>query len=511
MEQRLEETTQLRMDTSMASFADISDWNRFPLPPSFKGCIDHTLDSLALAGDSGERRLNQQQACIGHLARSPFAEAMLGRLEPPAAGLAETARLLGLIREQAPRITPWVTVDLDLQGFRRSSALALKLPEGCGINLALNLGPTTQGACFDEQLRQLQGIGAIAGGLGLQRRLMLIDAPLASPERLRASIEFTLRHGWERLTLCDAAAKLTPLGVRNILAHIFGGFPELNAGATALEFHGGNDRGFAVANAMAAIANGIQHVHGSVMAFDQQGRHVALNTLLNNYSLPGGHQPLADYAEYIGPLHSRLERESSPALAQNSRTALSSFYSGGECGASNDFIARHYMPEATATLRPASAPLVPANNRLRFIFKVSADDWHVRLLIEVGAMELDLGERVHHYVLLLLAREYCHQQQERARQKAVSPAEIDPLGLGWIERERLHKMIGDSEAQFNVKVCRATKQIGRALQSAGILDYKPVSTRVGSIRLACADFEIFKDSSLEWRVEDWRVWPSLEC
>ncbi|SEC66863.1 hypothetical protein [Pseudomonas anguilliseptica] len=446
-----------------------SDWNRFPLPASFRGCVDHT--PCLLEDENGSQAWKRY---IEQLAQTPFGDICLGRLHADErvldAALAE-------LRACAPQLRPWLDAQqpADIDPLTR---LISRHPQ-CGIQLRVQLGGHTCEQIGEQLIALIEVVEALRGA---PLCLVLQDAPGASPAQLQACIEFAQHFAIERITLCDQQARLTPLGVRNLLTHLLEQFPELPSSGPALAFKGNDRHGFALANSMSAIANGIHFVHGAILGRATQESPLALNQLLNNYAIPQAQQA-NHYAELIGQLTGLPIESSQPQPSQAFDKLIP--------------LNQQRLHTAEGSARPSGS----RNETPRFIFKVSADDWHVQLLIEVGNQQLDLGERVHHYVLLLLAREFCQQLQ--ARQTASSPATTDPMSLGWIEREHLHKMIGDSQAQLNVKVFRAIKQINCAFSSVGLPSYKPVLTRVGSIRFACPDFTIYKESSLEQDVRGW--------
>lgn len=450
-----------RQTTAPTQLVASSDWNRFPLPASFRGCVDHT-PSLLAAEDSNQAWKRH----IEQLAQTPFGDIALGRLQTDEWALDAA---LTQLRAHAPQLRPWLDAPQPVELAPLVSLLA-RHPQ-CGIQLRVQLGGRS---CeqIGEQLVALVDSVTELHQCGAALCLILQDAPSALPSQLHACIEFARQFAIDRITLCDQQARLTPLGVRNLLTHLLEQFPELHESGPALAFKGNDKHGLALANSMSAIANGIHFVHGAILAQATPESPLALYQLLSNYAIPEVRQANR-YAELIGQL-----------------TGLPV-----DCGAHRP--GPEASHEAFAPLRGEAQP--PSAATPRFIFKVSADDWHVQLLIEVAGQQLDLGERVHHYVLLLLAREFCQQLQDRGS------AASDPMSLGWVEREHLYKMIGDSQAQLNVKLFRAIKQIHCVLGKAGLPSYKPILTRVGSIRFACPDFTIYKDSTLEHEVRGWAV------
>ena len=84
-------------------------------------------------------------------------------------------------------------------------------------------------------------------------------------ELFRAAID----HGATRLCLCDTVGHATPDGVRNLIRFT----RELIAGtgvAVGIDWHGHNDRGLALENAIWAFEYGADRVHGTVLGIGER-------------------------------------------------------------------------------------------------------------------------------------------------------------------------------------------------------------------------------------------------
>lgn len=447
----------------------LCEWNRLALMPSFSGVVAHAFDALVHSCSSQEEVTQGLNAMV----QSRVTDVLLN-LQPSGA----PQELLHLLqRHQAP-VRIWFNLPTS-PNWQEQQLLDLTAGHPhCGLNLQVDLADCAATRLHSE-LQRLETVCQLGRRLGWPLRLTLSRIATASHEQLQLCRTFAQQQQFARLTLSDEASQLTALGVYNIFAALQSQAPSMAAAGPQLEFLAGNAHGQGLANVIAAIKSGASHIHCSLAGCLEQDQPPPLVAVLEQFSLPAAQQAgLNHYRDF---------------LSQRDGLAYRSLDTGAEPRRALTSPADH--PSATAL----------SGDDLRFVFRVSSDDWHVRLCIEVGDTELDLGERVHHYLLLLLAREYCQQQQTQIQRKDLHPSEIDPLSLGWLEREELHRMIGDNEAQFNVKLCRAVKQIGHALQSVGLDSFKAISTRVGSIRLDVANFLIFKDSKLQLEVRDWSL------
>jgi len=112
-------------------------------------------------------------------------------------------------------------------------------------------------------------------------------------------------------------------------------------------------------------------------------------------------------------------------------------------------------------------------------FRVSQDEEHVWLELAGSGARLDLGERVHHESLLLLARE--RRADER---RGVAAAEC-----GWRDVATLERMLGIDEVHLNIHVFRARRQVQPALRAQGVTA-ELVERRHGQMRFGSLAFEV---------------------
>jgi hypothetical protein len=113
---------------------------------------------------------------------------------------------------------------------------------------------------------------------------------------------------------------------------------------------------------------------------------------------------------------------------------------------------------------------------IELFFVVSRDEEHVELRVRVGDVELDLGERAHHYVLLALAR--------LTQAEALDP-EIDPNSRGWIEINEFARRLGTDRTYVNLCIHRLRKQLAdsRLARAASMIERRSTS---GELRLNAA-------------------------
>ncbi len=136
---------------------------------------------------------------------------------------------------------------------------------------------------------------------------------------------------------------------------------------------------------------------------------------------------------------------------------------------------------STMQIGASADPAAPAQ---LLEFFVSQNEEHVRMLLHVRGGVVDLGERAHHYGLVTLARARSADMQ----------AGYDAATQGWIELDRLARMLGLDTSHVNVQIHRARSQFA-ALPGANASQL--VERRRGSVRFGDVPFRIMRGEHLE--------------
>lgn len=123
--------------------------------------------------------------------------------------------------------------------------------------------------------------------------------------------------------------------------------------------------------------------------------------------------------------------------------------------------------------RPPANAVVCDDTSVRLSFTVSRDEEHVDLRAAVSGWEGHLGERVHHYPLLLLVRQRMHDQK---RGVAADSA-------GWVDFPELARMLGIDTAHLRIQMFRLRRQCS-AVFSLAQHHLALVEHRRGQIRAA---------------------------
>lgn len=139
-----------------------------------------------------------------------------------------------------------------------------------------------------------------------------------------------------------------------------------------------------------------------------------------------------------------------------------------------------------STRAPSGYDPVALRERVYFEFHTSQDEEHTFILAHMNCTGVDLGERVHHYLLLLLARQRLNDADKG----------FDSSNQGWVRVERLSVMLGLCESYVNLQIHRARKQLARfAGSDEGAAQL--IERRAGEVRFGYANYRIKKAGKLE--------------
>lgn len=117
--------------------------------------------------------------------------------------------------------------------------------------------------------------------------LMMVteDSTRARPDVLRAIYGAALEEGAQSICLSDTCGHATPDGVRRLVRFIKD--EVVKDRSVRIDWHGHNDRGLGVANAIAAFEAGADRLHGTILGIGERCGNVALDQLMINLHLMG--------------------------------------------------------------------------------------------------------------------------------------------------------------------------------------------------------------------------------
>ncbi|MEM3577283.1 MAG: hypothetical protein QXX51_02355 [Candidatus Bathyarchaeia archaeon] len=105
---------------------------------------------------------------------------------------------------------------------------------------------------------------------GATVNFVLEDASRTPIEEISQIFETAIKAGADRLVIADTVGFLRPLSLRYLIAHIREEITKIAKGDISLSVHCHNDFGLATANTLAAVEEGIAHLHTCVAGFGER-------------------------------------------------------------------------------------------------------------------------------------------------------------------------------------------------------------------------------------------------
>lgn len=136
---------------------------------------------------------------------------------------------------------------------------------------------------------------------GLPVAFVTEDTTRSNPKVLARLFQVAIDHGATRLCLCDTAGHATPDGVRNLIAFTRSIIAGMGVEDTVkIDWHGHNDRGLGLVNAIFAMEYGAHRVHATALGIGERVGNAPMELLLLNLKLLGvlEDQDLTDLIKY---------------------------------------------------------------------------------------------------------------------------------------------------------------------------------------------------------------------
>ena len=126
----------------------------------------------------------------------------------------------------------------------------------------------------------------MAKDAGLEVSFVTEDTVRSRPELLARLFGAAIEEGADGLTLCDTVGHATPDGVYNLI-HFARNLIRARGVDCRIDWHGHDDRGHSLPNALMAIEAGADRVHGTVLGMGERVGNTPLDLFLVNLKLLG--------------------------------------------------------------------------------------------------------------------------------------------------------------------------------------------------------------------------------
>jgi|TARA_B100000809_G_scaffold52188_2_gene47489 2-isopropylmalate synthase len=145
----------------------------------------------------------------------------------------------------------------------------------------------TEGWALDQMLETIKAALSFAVAEGMSVMMVTEDTTRAKPEDIKELFGRAIELGAERLCISDTVGHATPDGVRALVRFVIEEIVQPSGMDIAIDWHGHRDRGFGLANALAAIEAGATRVHATALGLGERCGNVEMELLLVNLELLG--------------------------------------------------------------------------------------------------------------------------------------------------------------------------------------------------------------------------------
>ena len=203
----------------------------------------------------------------------------------------DVTRLAREIRDAKLRIQPACAARTMAADVRPIVEISQKLGISIRVMTFIGSSPIRQyaeGWTTDRMVQLSSDAIDIAVAGGLPTTYVTEDTTRARPETLTRLFRAAIEHGADRLCLCDTVGHVTPDGTRNLVRFTRNLIAGLGvSGKVGIDWHGHNDRGLALPNAIYALEYGADRVHGTLLGIGERVGNAQLDQILVNLKLLG--------------------------------------------------------------------------------------------------------------------------------------------------------------------------------------------------------------------------------
>src|SRR5258707_9840261 len=151
----------------------------------------------------------------------------------------------------------------------------------------------TEGWSDDFLLQTTEKAVKYAISLGLDAMYVTEDTSRCDPETVKRLYSTAISCGARAIVICDTAGHATPMGALALVRFVIEEVVKPSGEKIRVDWHGHSDRGFAIANSMAAIIAGANCVHGCAIGLGERVGNTQIDQILVNLKLMG----IAPWAE----------------------------------------------------------------------------------------------------------------------------------------------------------------------------------------------------------------------
>ncbi len=190
------------------------------------------------------------------------------------------------------------TVVTDVQGIARAAERA-----GIPIEVYSFIGSSpirlfVEGWDLNFLIGAITAAAREAVNAGLSFCLVTEDTTRSNPDVLRTLYKCAVDAGTSRICICDTTGHVTPYGIEALVEFARKTLDDMGATHVQLDWHGHNDRGIGLPNALWAATAGVDRVHGTGLGVGERVGNTNLELLVDNLGRLGA-RPLPPEARLI--------------------------------------------------------------------------------------------------------------------------------------------------------------------------------------------------------------------
>ena len=160
----------------------------------------------------------------------------------------------------------------------------------------------TEGWTEDFLLQTTDKAVKYAVSLGLEVMYVTEDTSRCDPEMVKRLYSTAINCGARAIVVCDTAGHATPIGAYALVKFVIEEIVKPSGDKIRVDWHGHCDRGFAIANSIAALAAGADCVHACALGTGERVGNTQMDQMLMNLKLmeipPWDKQDLTKLRDY---------------------------------------------------------------------------------------------------------------------------------------------------------------------------------------------------------------------
>ena len=292
----------------------IYDWNlkdrRVAVARKPPQLLDETIRDGLQSPTVRDPSIDDKLALIRAMVRLGIHAVNLGLPGAGPRARADVARLLGAIVDEKLPIVATCAARTVLADITPALELAQQL--GAPLEVCMFVGSSpirshAEGWELDRLVQVTREAVTAVVRAGLPATFVTEDTTRSHPAVLDTLFRVAIDAGATRLVLADTCGHATLDGVRNLVGFTRAVLRALDVeDRVAIDWHGHNDRGHALATALAALELGVDRVHGCGLGLGERNGNAPMDLLLVNLELMGALDParhdldgLVDYVRLV--------------------------------------------------------------------------------------------------------------------------------------------------------------------------------------------------------------------